>query len=96
MTYEKFTKTGRLGCSHCYEIFSDRLLPIIKRLHGSTRHTGKVFGQKHKEKSASPKEQIENLKKMLETAIKSEEYEKAAEYRDKIKKIQSNMPKEDK
>lgn len=42
LTYNDFKKIGRLGCSSCYDAFSSYLLPLLKRIHGSTTHTGKV------------------------------------------------------
>ncbi len=41
MTYEGFRKVGRLGCGNCYETFEPYLVPLLKRIHGSTQHVGK-------------------------------------------------------
>ncbi len=42
LTYPEFKKTGRLGCGECYEAFAAPLLPLLKRIHGSENHVGKV------------------------------------------------------
>lgn len=87
MSYSDFQKAGRLGCSRCYELFEDRLRPVIKRLHGNTEHTGKIPGKILNSVKAS--REVEKLKELLNKAIQAEEYEKAAEIRDKIKAIEN-------
>lgn len=84
--YEDFKKTGTLGCSQCYEVFGDRLEPLIKRIHGNTRHAGKV--PKRAGGTARIKRDIERLQYELKKAIEAEEYEKAAELRDRIKELE--------
>ena len=41
ITFSQITKSGRVGCAKCYDVFYDRLIPSIKRIHGNTFHTGK-------------------------------------------------------
>jgi len=41
LTYKDFKKIGRLGCSECYLSFKKYLVPLLKRIHGSTLHIGK-------------------------------------------------------
>jgi len=85
-TYDDFRDSGRLGCSECYIAFKNELLPLLKRLHGSVQHIGKVplqkagVGEKAKE--------IMALRRELQKAIEKEEYEKAAVIRDKIKDLE--------
>jgi len=89
MAYNEFKKTGLLGCSDCYENFSKSLNPIIKRVQGDVEHLGKIPEKSGKE--IDGKNNIIKLKEELQKAILSEEYEKAAEIRDKIKKIEENL-----
>jgi len=37
-----FKKTGRLGCSACYDAFSEGLSGMLKNMHRGTVHVGKV------------------------------------------------------
>lgn len=37
-----FKKTGRLGCSDCYEAFAGVLDGMLKGMHKGIRHTGKI------------------------------------------------------
>ena len=51
--FEDIAKTGKVGCADCYEIFEDRLEPIIRRIQSSNRHVGrlgKVIDQRIDEK----------------------------------------------
>ena len=102
-TFDDIAKTGRLGCKDCYDIFQDRLEPIIKRIQGSNKHIGrigKVIGSKiensmHKKeknivenKNEKQISKLEKLESDLKQAIKEERYEDAAKIRDAIKKIE--------
>ncbi len=90
-TKRDLAKTGRAGCAECYNVFSEELSKIIYGIHGNTTHLGSAPG-KHVEELAK-RDEIEALKKEQEEAVLSENYEKAAEIRDKIKAIEN---KEDK
>lgn len=83
MSYEEFQKSGKLGCENCYDMYGEKLKPLIKRLHGSVEHSGKLPTKVAECKQMA--KEIDKLKEQLNIAIKSEEYEKAAEIRDKIK-----------
>jgi len=41
MKYDEFIETGKFGCSHCYNIFSDGLDKVLKNIHGSSTHVGR-------------------------------------------------------
>ena len=41
-TFEDIANTGKLGCGNCYDVFEERLDPIIKRIQGANRHVGRV------------------------------------------------------
>lgn len=92
MDYEDFKKTGRFGCSECYKSFSGQVEPLIKRIHGNSQHTGKV--PRRTGGIIRIKRDIESLKAQLSAAIQNEQYEKAAELRDKIKALENRNNKE--
>lgn len=92
MTYADFKKVGRLGCSECYNSFRKYLLPLLKRIHGSNKHYGKmplVLAKPLKTKS-----DIEELKVKLQKAVSIEDFEEAARVRDIIKKLENSEPKD--
>ncbi|MDO9465256.1 MAG: UvrB/UvrC motif-containing protein [bacterium] len=90
LIFSDFRKTGRFGCSRCYKAFQTELEPLIKRIHGSTKHVGSVVPPKHaKEVQALSK--IEKLKIKMEGAIQQEAFERAAEIRDQIRKLEKGI-----
>lgn len=89
-TYNDIARTGMMGCADCYEVFSDRILPTIRRIHGNTTHMGKnspSYKKVEVEKKPEDKKEDEltKLRSELDTAIKNQEFEKAAVLRDRIK-----------
>ena len=80
---------GRLGCSQCYKEFREQLEPTLRRIHGNTVHTGKI-PQRGASKVKLQRE-IDQLKSQLQSAVSNEQYEKAAELRDKIKNLEKNQ-----
>ncbi|MEE0914140.1 MAG: UvrB/UvrC motif-containing protein [Ruminococcus sp.] len=93
-TYSDIAKSGHVGCAKCYEIFADELYPSIRRIHGNTTHCGKNSSVAEKTKQSKAKtetkeEKIKKLKAQLESAIKEQNFELAAELRDKIKEMEA-------
>lgn len=86
--YTTFKKVGRLGCPECYEFFQLQLLPLLRSIHGDTRHQGKAPGPV--KESFNLKRKVIELKEELARAIKKEEYERAAELRDEIKSLEES------
>ena len=100
--YDDFIKTGLLGCAECYDMFEDRLDPVLKNIQGHVKHVGRKplnisekmqnTGENDTKKSIEENKktennQLEQLKKDLNKAIEEERYEDAATIRDKIKQI---------
>lgn len=88
-THSDFKKTGRLGCSYCYTAFADGLDSMLKTMHRGTRHIGKVPRSFRKTKDL--KDRIDDLQTKLESAIKTENFEEAAQLRDEIKKTRADF-----
>jgi len=89
LTFDEFKANGKLGCTECYSVFSDKLMPILKRLHGNAYHSGKL--PQRTGSAIKVKKEMEKLRTQLNKVIKEEEYEKAAEIRDKIKSLEISM-----
>ncbi|MEW6075865.1 MAG: UvrB/UvrC motif-containing protein [Candidatus Omnitrophota bacterium] len=83
LTYKDFKKIGRLGCSECYEAFRKYLSPLLKRIHGSTAHAGKMPVKIAK--TAKRRLNLQDLRTKLQKAIEAEQFEEAAKIRDEIK-----------
>ena len=86
-TQADFKKTGRLGCSACYEVFSDGLSTMLKNMHKGTAHTGKSPAAFHEIREHS--EKMKSLHDRLNQAVAAEEYEQAADLRDQIRRIEA-------
>ena len=94
LTYEDFKKVGRLGCGECYSAFKEALLPLLKRIHGSTQHYGKSPKRMTKTtKTVKSKNELQELKDKLQKAVQIEEFEEAAKVRDKIRDLEKRRKK---
>lgn len=87
--YSDFKQVGRFGCPECYRAFEAQLIPLLRQIHGSTRHKGKTPADQGP--LASLKQELAKLKEELTRAVELEEYERAAEIRDRIKAIQKQV-----
>ncbi len=87
MTRAEFIRGGKPGCPGCYKVFESSMKPLLKKIHSTTTHVGKVYG----EKGSTPESKIDLLKAQLKEAIAAEEYEKAARLRDEIKEMEGTV-----
>jgi protein arginine kinase activator len=90
MKLEEFKKTGRLGCSHCYVTFEGNLKTLLRRLHGSTQHVGKVYLPPDPTR-AEQQERLAGLRRKLDRAVESEDFERAAQIRDMIRTLEGAL-----
>lgn len=88
-TEENLRKTGKLGCDHCYEIFSDFLKGILPEFHKTIQHRGKSPARQMQ--GVAQQQKLEDLEKELNAAIKGEKFEEAAWLRDQIKALHSQV-----
>ena len=89
-TRAEILKKGRLGCHQCYDVFSAEILPVVISLQHNDQHAGKV----PRRASAHLKTSVESarLRRELDKAIASENYEQAAALRDQIRALQMEAP----
>lgn len=88
-TQARFKKTGRLGCSLCYEVFEEGLEQVFKTMHRGVRHTGKV--PKKLRSTWELRERASALQSRLDEAIAKEDFEAAALLRDELKEVKQKM-----
>jgi len=86
LTYDEFKQFGKLGCSVCYHDFREQLAPLLRRLHGNSEHVGKIPRQSKGKLNKIKK--IKQLRKELQELVFKEEYEKAANIRDEILRLE--------
>ena len=87
-TLRDFRDTGRLGCPHCYDSFETHLRELMRRIHGSSKHVGEVYLSPNATPSDSADLQIVQLKDQLRRSVDSENFELAAELRDRIRALE--------
>jgi protein arginine kinase activator len=92
MTKLQFKKSGRLGCSDCYETFEEEMLPLVKAMHHSDRHSGKRPSRLSKKVVAE--EELLRLQAELAVAVAQENFEDAAELRDQISQWKETLSAE--
>jgi protein arginine kinase activator len=77
-TLRDLKQTSRLGCPKDYEIFADYLGEMFERLHGFDSHVD----------LSQDEHPLERIQAAMEKAIVAEDYEKAAELRDRLQALQ--------
>lgn len=83
MTVSDFERIGKLGCANCYKDLRQEIMPVLKRIHGSTHHSGFMPEETDKTRLA-----IQGLKARLSEAILQENFEEAAKLRDEIRALE--------
>jgi len=89
MTRAEFKKRARLGCPECYNAFMGELSALTKAMHHSNQHVGKIPARQGNQARITA--QIAALQKDIETAIAKEQYEVAANLRDKIRALKNSI-----
>ncbi len=87
LTMKDFRATGRLGCSRCYSTFEVSMRELLRRVHGGSRHTGRPYRAPQEavlEKAGT----LGELRERLRRAIEQEQFEAAAELRDRIRVLE--------
>lgn len=102
LSYEEFVKDSCFGCADCYGVFDVLINENIKQLQGSDCHKGKrpVYQRSNgpedrMEETAgvhsSTEEELRSLEIRLRDAIRLEEYEIAAQCRDRIRELKQTV-----
>jgi protein arginine kinase activator len=83
-TARDFRQSGRVGCARCYGAFERSLRELLRRLHNATRHTGRRYVPPAAE-LVEQAGQVDQLRDRLQRAIEAEQFELAAELRDRLR-----------
>ena len=68
MTYDDFINQGKLGCEECYNVFSNKIDNILKRLHGDNKHLGrKALNSRSNQANVEFDSKINNKKEIKES-----------------------------
>jgi protein arginine kinase activator len=94
LAFDEFTRQGRFGCGKCYDTFRPRLEHIMRKIHGASLHRGKIPEPAEARDGSSrplPVKEEERLEAELAKAIECEDFERAAEIRDKLKSLRNTI-----
>jgi protein arginine kinase activator len=94
ITFYEFRSRGRLGCPHDYVAFEQQLEPLILNIHGEAEHTGKT--PKRCPGGSATRTQLIRLRREMKEAVAAEQYERASELRDTIRRIEAEDQKDEK
>lgn len=83
--FDDLKKTGRLGCSECYQFFRSDIKHNLGGMHKGVSHHGRVpVGMLE---AFEKRQQLECLEQEMNEAVKTEDYEKAAALRDQLNQL---------
>lgn len=85
-SFDEIAASGKVGCDKCYEVFLDRLVPSLERMHGRSKHVGKRPQTLNAQPTVA--ERINCLRGQLNDAVAAQEFERAAQLRDQIKELE--------
>lgn len=89
LTFAQFGQIGRLGCSECFTAFDEKLPLLLRRIHGSSSHKGKIPGRTGG--MAKYKRELADLQEQLRAEVQRENFEQAALLRDEIKEMEEKI-----
>lgn len=87
LTMKDFRETGRMGCARCYSTFEASMRELLRRVHGGPRHIGRAY-RAPKEAVLEKAGALGELRDKLRRAIEQEQFEAAAELRDRIRVLE--------
>lgn len=87
ISFFEFRNSGRLGCPYDYTHFEADLRPLLINIHDATEHVGK--SPRRAAATADAQALLIQLRREMEEAVEKEDYERATEVRDELKRIES-------
>jgi protein arginine kinase activator len=82
-TGRQIQHTGQMGCPQCYAVFGQWVDPVLRRIHGSNEHRGKIPSRAGQ--AVRRQRDLAVLRDKLRAAVEREEFETAAQLRDEIR-----------
>lgn len=88
LTLADFKRTGRLGCARCWATFEASLRGLLRKLHGGTQHSGKVYLPPDPTETDRTARMV-SLRRSLARSVNAEDFERAAALRDQIRRLEA-------
>lgn len=86
--YDDFERTGLLGCTSCYDVFKEELVPSILRIQGKVEHVGKVGKNTD---ALGLHRRLKTLQEQLEEALREKKYGEADRLNKQINSIKKTL-----
>lgn len=90
MTDIVLKKKHLIGCARCYEVFSEEIDALLPEIQPGRDYRGDAVGEKNSPAPAAEPEckigSLEELRRLLKTAVSKEDYARATTLRDKIRR----------
>lgn len=80
-TYADYERSGLLGCTSCYDVFKEELIPCIRRIQGKVNHVGKADSNNDE---LGLHRKLKTLQEQLEKALKEKNFTEAGRLNKKI------------
>jgi len=87
MTLKELKSRHTFGCNECFSTFASEIRSMIRREFGDVSHAGKY--PRRIETYKAYLMDMQELKRRLARAVKEEDYEEAAQLRDRIEELKS-------
>ncbi len=88
LTYDEYERTGLLGCTSCYDVFKEELIPSIRRIQGKVTHVGKKTDNNDE---FGLHRQLKVLQEELEEALRQRRYSDANVLNRRIQEIYKRL-----
>jgi len=85
--WHDFEMLGLLGCEDCYKTFAMQLTRMLREAHQVPLQSAAG-----KRRASDPSALLPELRSLLEQAIREEDYESAAQLRDRIHQLERSIP----
>ncbi|MFH2000488.1 MAG: UvrB/UvrC motif-containing protein, partial [Planctomycetota bacterium] len=89
ITFKEFESKGRLGCEYDYTFFKTELDKLLAKVQGSSKYIGKA--PKGVLSETIVQNELMQLKNRLNQVVKAEQYEEAAQIRDRIIELENQI-----
>lgn len=90
-TFDDIVNTGKLGCEDCFDVFEDKLDPIIKKIQGANRHVGRIGKLLNESNSNEGSIKNANVKEDIQTTDELQKDSKANSKEMEIERLQREL-----
>lgn len=91
LDFSRYRQTWMLGCPACYDAFGEKLEGDLRKMHGAVEHKG-AEAPPVVPSLADVQAQVRALRAEMEEAVEEEDFERAAQLRNEVRRLLAQMP----